>query len=74
MEKTRSEAKETLALWRHNAVKERSFQDWNEDEWTDNMYKDEGDVYQYQARNRDLENDEISNWEAAFMEGYDMAV
>ena len=43
---------------------------WKEDEWTEEIYHD---VYTADFRDVELENDELSSWEAAFMDGYERA-
>lgn len=48
----------------------RGFQGWDDKDWMREMYSD---VYNQDRRNADLENDELAAWEAAFMEGYDIA-
>lgn len=51
-------------------VKSKPLQQWREDEWTDDIY---GDVYRPEGRAAGFDNDEIADWEVAFMEGYDLA-
>lgn len=49
---------------------QKPFRKWNDEEWAEEMYSD---VYQPASRNGDLENDGLSGWEAAFMDGYELA-
>jgi len=58
--------------WRTQRINGKSLSQWREDEWTEEIY---GQLDNYDRRSREysLENDEISDWEAGFMEGYDLA-
>lgn len=62
-----------IVAWRKNIKNIQNaqrFQDWREEDWTQDMY---GDVYNPSSRDNDVDNDELAAWEAAFMEGYEMA-
>ena len=56
--------------WRTQKIDGKSLSQWREDEWTEEMYGPL-DSYDRKALEFSLENDEISDWEAGFMEGYD---
>lgn len=58
--------------WRTQKIDGKALSQWREDEWTEEMYGPL-DSYDRRALEFSLENDEISNWEAGFMEGYDQA-
>ncbi|MEK6961270.1 MAG: hypothetical protein AABX47_08935 [Nanoarchaeota archaeon] len=58
--------------WRTQKIDGKSLSQWREDEWTEEMYGPL-DSYDRKALEFSLENDEISDWEAGFMEGYDGA-
>ena len=48
----------------------KKIQSWKEDEWTREIYDD---IYNLEVREDELDNDMISDWEQAFMEGWDDA-
>lgn len=48
----------------------KKIQSWKEDEWTREIYDD---IYNLEVREDELDNDMISDWEQAFMAGWDDA-
>lgn len=60
--------------WRKQRGDGRSLREWREDEWVEDIYGSSLDAYDWRGREFQIENDEISGWEAAFMDGYDLAV
>ena len=48
----------------------KKMQSWREEEWTREIYDD---IYGIGARDEELENDGLADWEVAFMQGWDMA-
>jgi len=48
----------------------KKIQSWKEDEWTKEIYND---IYGMDSRSEALENDALSDWEEAFMAGWDQA-
>lgn len=69
MRKT-NQRKECMCQFQEGERVQKPFRKWNDEEWAEEMYSD---VYQPASRNRDLENDCLSGWEAAFMDGYESA-
>jgi len=71
--KKSSGRKECMCHFQEREHVQKPFQQWKDEDWAEEMYGVNDDVYRSASRDRDLENDGLSSWEAAFMEGYEWA-